>query len=185
MAEVTVSFPRAKTHSEEEAGDVLKAGARPGAASGDAGSSTAATALARRRPHVGARSPQRPGSGSRPPFLSACQPACPACFLPLSFCLFFWFILYFFFPPLQSLCREREGLQAAEGMGGGLGAPLIRLQSDGCSPLRHSRLQRSHFLPSLGSLFLPTKAERMDGSLPAAAVPWTASWSCCRGAAEC
>lgn len=122
MAEVTVSFPRAKTHSEEEAGDVLKAGARPGAASGDAGSSTAATALARRRPHVGARSPQRPGSGSRPPFLSACQPACPACFLPLSFCLFFWFILYFFFLPCSRSagrergCRQQRGWEEGWGL---------------------------------------------------------------------
>lgn len=125
MAEVTVSFPRAKTHSEEEAGDVLKAGACPGAASGDAGSSTASTALARRWPHVGARSPQRPGSGSRPPFLSACQPACPACFLPLSFCLFFLFFglfcIFFFLPCSRSAgrergCRQRRGWEEGWGL---------------------------------------------------------------------
>lgn len=73
----------------------------------------ARTALARRRPHVGARSPQHPGSSSRLPSLSACQPTFPTRFLPLSFfCIFFFF---FFFPLSQSLCREGEGVRAANG----------------------------------------------------------------------
>lgn len=161
MAEVTVSFPRAKTHSEEEAGDVLKAGACPGAASGDAGSSTASTALARRWPHVGARSPQRPGSGSRPPFLSACQPACPACFLPLSFCLFFWFILYFFFSLAVALQGER-GAAGSRGDGrraGGSAHPSAKRWV--LTPPPQPPPEKS--LPSLPRLFVPPHKGREDG----------------------
>lgn len=145
----------------------------------------ARTALARRRPHVGARSPQHPGSSSRLPSLSACQPTFPTRFLPLSFfCIFFFLLLFSSLPvTMQGGRRGASSEWAARGDGR---RGVIGLESSGCSPHCHSRFQRSHFLPSPGSLFLPTKEERTVST--AAAVPQIASQSCCpeqRSAAEC
>lgn len=141
-----------------------------------------------RTPQAARRCPQPPAPWQQlPAALLVCLPAHVPHALPpaLLFLHFFFFLLLFYSLPVtvQGGRRGASSEWAARGDGR---RGVIGLESSGCSPHCHSRFQRSHFLPSPGSLFLPTKEERTVST--AAAVPQIASQSCCpeqRSAAEC